>query len=347
MPETEISMLRAFRSGRIMRILPVVLCGMAMLSAPRSDAGPPADVLKPVTLILQWAPQSQFAGYYVALDKGIYAKHGLDLTILRGGPDREQVDYLLRGRAQYATRWLTTALEDMDRGVPLKHVAQVINRSNLAIVGWKDRGIESAQDLSGRRVGVWEGQFRPPFIAFFKAHGIQPQVVPQNYSINLFLRRGVEACSAMIYNEYHMIYQAGVDEDELALFTLASDDMPLPEDGIYCLRETHERDPAVSRAMADASMEGWRYAAEHPVEALAIVMKYVREAHVPTNRAHMKWMLEKILPSIFPPREGLWEPGRLCRKAYRKTADMMVEQGLIRRAPAFEEFTAQECLNVP
>jgi NitT/TauT family transport system substrate-binding protein len=326
---------------------PMLVLVAALFSCFAVCAAAAAEGLKPLTLILQWAPQSQFAGYYVALDKGIYAKHGLDVTILRGGPDREQVDYLLDGRAQFATRWLTTALEDVDRGAPLKHVAQIINRSNLALVGWRDRGITGVEDLEGRRVGIWEGQFRPPFIAFFRARGIHPHIIPQNYSINLFLRGGVEACSAMIYNEYHMIFQAGVDEEELVLFPLATDEMPLPEDGIYCLRETFEADPSVSQALAEASIEGWRYAAEHPEEALDIVMKYVREAHVPTNRAHMRWMLEKILPTIFPARDGLWEPGRLCPNAYRKTADMMIEQGLIREAPAFEAFTVQEGLHVP
>lgn len=323
-------------------------CLLAAVLLPVAAAGAQSPApLAPVTLILQWTPQSQFAGYYVALEKGFYAKRGLDVTILRGGPDRDQMAYLMDGRADFATRWLTAALEDIERGVPLKHIAQIINRSNLAVVGWRDRGIARLEDLDGRRVGVWHGQFRPPFIATFRAHDIEPVVVQQNYSINLFMRRGVDACSAMIYNEYHMLYQAGVDTNELVVFPLASDESPLPEDGIYCLRETYAAKPDVCAALARASVEGWEYAAAHPEEALEIVMRHVREAHVPTNRAHMRWMLRAVLESVIPSGAGSWEVGRLDRDAYERTVKMMIEQEMVRSAPAFEDFTVQEYLNVP
>jgi NitT/TauT family transport system substrate-binding protein len=292
----------------------------------------------PVTLMLQWTHQAQFAGYYMALEKGIYADHGLDVTILRGGPDRDQGEYLRDGRADFATRWLVSALTDVSHGIAVRNIAQIVNRSNMVLIVWKDSGITGVHDLDGRRVGVWKGQFRPPFIAFFHAHDIQPEIIQQNYSINLFLQRGVDACTAMYYNEYHMMFQAGIDMDELAVFSLGSIDMPFPEDGIYCLENTLESRPAVCRAMAEASLEGWKYAAAHPEETLDIVMQYARQAKVPANRPHMRWMLTVMLSSIFPEYIGDWTVGRLSKDDYSRSVDLLTAHKMITDAPSFEEF---------
>ncbi len=336
--------------------LAVACLGALLAIPPRGVRAEPADAspadtnaLVAVTLMTQWTPQAQFAGYYMAREKGLYRQRGLDVAIIRGGADRDQREYLRDGRADFVTLWLTTALVYRDEGLPLTHLAQVIKRSNLVLVGWKDRGIREIADMNGRRLGIWEGPFRPPFLTFLKMHGVKADIIQQNYSINLFLRRGVDACSAMQYNEYHMLYQAGVDRDELTVFPIGSPEDPLPEDGLYCLQATAKKRPELCRTFAEASMEGWRYAAAHREETLDVIMRYVREAFIPTNRAHMKWMLDTILTTIFPP-EGSpapWTPGELSAEDYRKTAAMLKRAGLIRKAPPFKSFVLQEGVRAP
>ena len=323
------------------------LCGLC-IAAPSGAEEPSAPQATPVTLMLLWTPQSQFAGYYVALEKGFYKQRGVDVRLVRGGPDRDQVAYLRSGKADFSILWLATALASWDEGEPVVHLGQVINRSNLAVVGWKDRGVRSLKDLDGRRVSIWGGSFRPPFMSFFRAQGVKPDILNQNYSINLFLRRGVDACSVMRYNEYHMLYQCGVEEHELTTFFLSDFGCPLPEDGIYCREKTFREKPDVCRAMVEASLQGWRYAADHRDEALDIVMKQVREGHIPTNRSHMRWMLNAMLDSIFPATPADWQVGILNSDDYRKTVKMMKQGGLIDDAPPFKSFTVQgECVDAP
>lgn len=318
------------------------LCGLCVLTPSRAEKASPPSRDTPVTLMLLWTPQSQFAGYYVALEKGFYEQHGLNVALVRGGPDRDQIEYLKSGKADFAILWLTTALAARDKGEPVIHLGQVINRSNLALVGWKDRGIRTVKDLDKRRISVWGGSFRPAFMSYFRAKGVKPDILLQNYSVNLFLRHGVDACSVMRYNEYHVLYQCGVEQDELTTFFLSDYDCPLPEDGLYCLKKTFREKPDVSRAIVEASLEGWRYAADHREEALDIVMKEVREEHVPTNRAHMRWMLNTMLESIFPAKPGDWQVGILNGDAYRKTVKMLKQAGLIGDAPSFKSFSVQE-----
>lgn len=297
--------------------------------------------LTTVTLLPQWTPQSQFAGYYMALEKGFYRQRGLDVRILRGGPDREPLAWLAGGKTDFITSFLTSALAGRGKGIPVVHLAQVINRSNLMLVAWHGQGIHDIKDLQGRKIQLWEDT-KLGFLLFFKAHNIKPQILPQYYSVNLFLNHGVDACASMYYNEYHRIYQAGINPDEITCFSLHDYAYGFPEDGIYCLKTTLAAKPEVCKALMEASLEGWQYAQQHQEETLDIVMKHVRDAHVPTNRVHMKWMLEKILGSIFPGPKDTWRVGELAPEQYSRTATVMRGLGFIPQAVSYEEFRGKE-----
>ena len=295
---------------------------------------------QPVRIMLQWSHQAQFAGYYVALEKGFYKEKGLDVSIVPGGPGLDSADFLVRGEVDFASLWLSTALSRNEQAVRLAQVAQIVNTSNLVLITRKSDNIHWPIELSGRKVSIWGGDFRAPYLAWLQSIGASPQIVPQYYSVNLFLRRGVEACSAMYYNEVHMVYQTGIDLEEMKLFFLREDGFGFPEDGIYTTQERLQQSPELVRAFREASLAGWRYAALHQDEALNIVMDYVTRDKVLTNRPHMKWMLEKILTSVIPGEQDKWTFGSLSRQDYDRTVQVMVQQGMIRNAPTYEDFTA-------
>ncbi|MBP2665257.1 MAG: transporter substrate-binding protein [Firmicutes bacterium] len=289
--------------------------------------------------MLQWSHQAQFAGYYVALEKGFYKDKGLDVSIVPGGPGLDAADFLIRGQVDFASLWLSAALARSEKDIPLVNLAQVVNSSNLVLMTWKKDNISTLSDLSGKKISVWGGDFRAPYAAWLQAMNARPELVPQYYSVNLFLQQGVVACSAMYYNEVHMAYQTGIDMDELKLFFLRDDEFGFPEDGIYITRDALAKNPEQARNFREASLDGWKYAAENPDEALEIVMQYVIKDNVPTNRPHMKWMLEKILTSVIPGTQDAWAFGRLSRQDYSRTVQVMRQQGLLQQSPTYEDFT--------
>ncbi len=306
-----------------------------------------AAELRPVSLYLQWDHQSQFAGYYMAQDKGFYEAEGLDVTIVRGGPNCLPCESVGAGKGTFCITMLATALEKREAGIPLVLLAQVVNRSNFEIVAWKKPGGEGGpeilapKDLQGRRVTIWETDFRTQYTAFFDSQGIHPEVLPQYYTLSLFLRHGADACSAMRYNEYHWLLQHGVREEDLTVFPLGDYGVPVPEDGIYALESTWKADPALCSAFARASLKGWEYARAHPDEALAATMTRVEEANLPTNRPHMRWMLEEILNSSFPDANGGWTFGSLSRASYEASCAMLLKYGVIAAAPKYETFVTK------
>jgi NitT/TauT family transport system substrate-binding protein len=330
--------LKLVRSPRIgwLRMQATVLLSILAVSLPcfgSSDAN-----LKKVSLMPQWLPQAQFAGYMVALNKGFYREVGLDLTLMKGGPSEPPMEAVRSGKATFCTGWLSTGIQQRAAGEPIVNIGQIIQRSALMLISKKEKNIEAPKDFEGRKIAIWEGDFRIQPLAFFRMNNLKVNIVPMYGTINLFLKGGVDAISAMWYNEYHTLYNSGLDEDELSLFFFRDNPaLDFPEDGIYCLEKTYEEDPQVCSKFVQASLKGWMYAFKHTDEALDVVMKYVDEANVGTNRAHQKWMLGRMRDLIIGNEPGA-DLGKLDPEDYSRVGKVLHELSFIGRTPPFDEF---------
>jgi len=306
-----------------------VLLLFLLFSLCASPAAAAETALKKASFMPLWSPQAQFAGYYVALEKGIYARHGIDLKILRAGPGQSPAQALKDGAADFAVLWLTTALRHRSDGTKLVNLAQIIPRSSMMLISRKSSGIRTVADMSGRKVGMWGGDLSIPPRALFIKYNVRVHALPQNQTVNLFLRGGIDVTSAMWYNEYHTILSSGVDPEELNVVSLSEQGINFPEDGIYALEKTLHKDPDLARAFIAASLAGWRYAFAHPEEALDIVIRYMREAKLPANRVHQKWMLNRMRDLIMPDA-GQEMSGILRKQDYETVCRVMRQDGLIR-----------------
>lgn len=299
------------------------------------SAGPTS--FKKTTFITEWLPQAQFAGFYAAQKKGIYKRYGLDVTILHSGPSRSPYDLLMKEENAIGMMWLASGIEKRAQGAKIVHVAQLMQRAALMLVAKKESGIKEPKDMEGKKVGLWDEIYQVQPRVFFEKFGLKVKVVPQSYSVNLFLRGGVDVASAMWFNEYHTILASGMDPGELTTIFFSDYNLNFPEDGLYVLESTLAKDPKSVAAFVKASLEGWQYAFDHPEEVLDMVMRNMQEAHVPASRAHQKWMLERMKDLIQPP--GVTRPpGTLAVEDFKRTAEALKKSGLIAEIPPFEEF---------
>jgi len=324
--------------------LPLFFAALLLLSA---LAPARAGELKRAALALQWQPQAQFAGFYVAQAKGFYREAGVDLAIIPGGPDVVASRLLASGRAQFATMFLATGIErragGADGRLPVVLLAQLVQRSALMLITRADSHIREPKDLNGRRVSLWAGEFRLQPLALFQRLGIRPVIVPQSNTVNLFLRGGVEACSAMWYNEYHALLASGLDPQDLRVFFYRDLDLNFPEDGLYTLEATLAADPELCKAVTAASLRGWEYAFAHPDEALDIVQARMREAHLPTSRAHQRFMLARMQDIMTGPSkdrqpQGGRALGTLDPEDFARVTEALWTQKLIRNRPSLDAF---------
>ena len=234
-----------------------------------------------VTLQLQWVTQSQFAGYYVAQDKGFYDEEGLNVTILPGGPDIAPPQVLAGGGADVMLNWMPSALAAREKGLPVVNIAQPFKTSGLMLTCWKDTGITSVEDFKGKTIGVWFFGNEYPFLSWMSQAGISTDggddgvtVLKQGFNVDPLLQRQADCISTMTYNEYGQVLDAGVNPDELVTFKYEDQGVATLEDGMWVLEENLQNPEFVDKMVrfVRASMKGWKYAEENPAEAAQIVL---------------------------------------------------------------------------
>jgi NitT/TauT family transport system substrate-binding protein len=253
-----------------------------------------------VTLQLQWVTQAQFAGYYVAEEKGFYDEEGLDVTILAGGPDIAPPQVLAGGGADAMLNWMPSALAAREKGLPVVNIAQPFKSSGLMLTCWKDTGITSVEDFKGKTIGVWFFGNEYPFLSWMSQAGISTDggedgvtVLKQGFNVDPLLQREADCISTMTYNEYGQVLDAGVNPDELVTFKYEDQGVATLEDGIYVL-EDNLKDPVFEDKMVRfvrASMKGWKYAEANAVEAAGIVLDN-DETGAQTEAAQVRMMGE-------------------------------------------------------
>jgi NitT/TauT family transport system substrate-binding protein len=114
-------------------------------------------------------------------------------------------------------------------------------------------------------------------------------------NVDLFLKGAIDGTLAMSYNEYYQLMQMGFTFTENNVYRFCDHGYNIQEDGVYMRRDYYEAHKDQARKFAQASKKGWEWAAEHQEETLDIVMKYVRENHITTNRVLQRLMLKEVL----------------------------------------------------
>ena len=240
----------------------------------------------------QWLPQSQFAGYYVALEKGFYKEAGLDVVIEHTSSSDNAPDRLREGKCNAITMNVFDAIFNIDQGMEVVNVLQTALHTGLVIVP-RNNDIKKLKDLSGKRVGIWRTHYYELSQIVNEDYDLNIEWIPFVQSVNLYISGAVDATMAMIYNEAYHIYASGFEN--VSFISLADYGYDFPEEGVYFTKEYYEKYPDKAKAFAEASRRGWEWTHEHPDEALDIVMKVIEKNNLPAGRQHQKWMLNEVL----------------------------------------------------
>ena len=245
-----------------------------------------------MTFTPQWMPQSQFAGYYAALENGYYAEAGLDVTIKHPTASYSSMNMLKDGTADIITAELIRAMMATDGEVRLVNLMQTTQHSTLVLLS-RSGEVRQMADLAGRRVGTWRAGFSeiPHMIDDEQQLGIE--WVQFTNPLNLYISGAIDAALAKSYNEQVLFSMAGITPESVLRFADMGYDFP--EDGLYVTEAFYKKHPEQCRLFAEAARKGWEWVRNHREEALAIVMKHVKAEKVPTNIYIQKWMLEVVL----------------------------------------------------
>ena len=275
------------------------------------DTGEDFEPLTSIKLQLQWLPQAQFAGYYVAQEQGYFEEEGFDeVEIVPSGGDIVPQDALVAGDVDFAIAWVPKVLGTLEAtGVELTDIAQVFQKSGTLQVSWKGDGIESVADFEGKRIGSWGFGNEWEIFAAMAAEDLDATTVSittQDFSMNALLDRDVDAAQAMTYNEWAQILEVVNPEtgelyqpEDFDVISYEDTEGAMLQDAIWADTERLEDDPAYADAAVrflKAVTKGWIYARDNPEEAATIVYDIASnaEAAFPVGPVHQLWQMNEV-----------------------------------------------------
>lgn len=313
--------------------------------------------LVPVRLQLKWFPQAQFAGFFVAQQKGFYRAEGLDVQFLPIG-DQSPIQTVSTGTADFGTTWITDLLTARQQGLPVVHIAQVFQKSGYTLVALKNKNIGKVTDFKGKRLGVWPSGNEYPAVALLKRNKLtssldstvaRPDVQAVTYPFDpaLVFPDKVDLVSAMTYNELNQIQGLGYSMDKLQVFRMADLGVNLLEDLMFTtervLNERNFRNSGLSgrevaARLVRASLKGWDYAVKNQAEAVSIVLpKCGNTCKGSGTRAdakgHQTWQMTEVakLYNAGPTTKGM--AGYLDPATYRANVKLLRDLGILRQDP--------------
>ena len=283
----------------------------------------------------QWTAQAQFAGYYVAQEKGFYRDEGIEVEIVHPSLTLTAMNRIRRNESQATTLQLCQAMEIIDGGIPLVNILQTSMNNAMVIVSRRDR---DPLTQKGAHVGIWSAGFGQIAICMSLKEGLDYEWIRFATNVNLFIKGAIDATLAMSYNEYFQLVQAGYELSSKNVYRFCDHGYNVQEDGVYMTREYYEKHKEQARKFAKASRRGWEWAAEHPEETLAIVMKYVKKDHIATNEVLQRLMLEDIL-RLQVDRESGKREFRLRPDMVKQASDLLEEYWMIDHEVTYEQLT--------
>lgn len=281
----------------------------------------------------QWTDQAQFAGYYVAEEKGFYRDAGVKVQIKHPSATQSAMSLLRKNECQATTLQLCQALEIVSDGTPLVNILQTSMNNAMVIVSAHNR---DPLKHKGARVGIWSVGFGQLAICMSIKDHLDYHWVRFAQNVNLFVAGALDATLAMSYNEYYQLVQAGIKMTENNVYRFCDHGYNVQEDGVYMLRDNFEKHKEQARKFARASRKGWEWAAAHPEETLDIVMKYVDLEHIATNRVMQRLMLKEVL-RLQVDRESKKREFQLRPDMVKQACRLMVENQMLSREVTYDE----------
>ncbi len=288
-----------------------------------------------VTLMLDWVPNTNHTGIYVALDQGWYAGEGIDLKIIQPGETGvEQV--VGAGQAQFGisfAEWLTAARSE---GVPIVSVAAIIEHNTSGFASRADKGLTAPADLEGKRYGGSgldiERAMLSALMACEAADVAQVQFVDVGWA-DFFVVTEKEVDFSWIYYAWTGI-EAEVRQVPLNIIWLR-DYLECVPDYYTPVIITNEAliadDPDLVRRFIAATARGYRYAIDNPAEAAAILAEHA-EADAELVRRSQEWLSPRYV-------EDAAQWGYQDMAVWERFTAWMYDNGLVSQpvdaAPAF------------
>jgi len=295
------------------RALAIVLAFVAsvLTSGARADTA--------VTVRLKWFNQAQFAGFYVAQDKGYYKSGGLDVNIQPGGPDFPAIQMVAGGNEQFGVTGADQILIARSKGVPVVALAVIYRRNPFVLFSLAKSGIRTPADWIGKKVGVQiGGDEELIYRAVLAKAGIDKSKlteIPVKFDISPLLAGAIDVWPGYLINEVLAAKEKGFDVN---IIYPADYGINIYADTLFTTEKMIEQHPDVVRNFVFATIKGWESAVGSPEEAARITVKHGDKL----TYGHELAMMKATVPLLRPEGKPI---GWMDPAAWSSTQKLLLE----------------------
>ena len=228
----------------------------------------------PLTFQLSWIKSIQYGGYFAGLESGAFSRNNVQVAFNSGGPNVDPVANVAAGQAQLGDRPIGPLIVARERGMPIKVIATVFQRSPFSIISLASKPIRTVKELKGKTIAVATSN-KPLMLNLIRDAGLDPQsvnMVPSAPDPSALVSGQIDAYSGYSTNQGVMLETRGVK-----IFSLNAHDLGMPETAgtIYGREDVlnANRDQVVR--FLKGAIGGWQWALSHKEQiAHLMVDKY-------------------------------------------------------------------------
>jgi NitT/TauT family transport system substrate-binding protein len=295
---------------KIMILTMFLLIAMGFLACGKEDTNNSAS-RDQVTVQLKWVNQAQFAGFYVAQEKGYYADENLEVTLIPGGIGIDSFAAVVDGGVTFGVAGADSIIVQRAAGLPIKAIAVTYRVNPFVLVAFADSGIKSPRDFVGRTVSVSENYGDMAQLnTMLRNVGVDPAlvtVVPYTYDNTAFLAGEVDVLNSFVAGSL-LVLEEGLDGRDITLIWPGDYGVHFYSDTLFATDDTITNDPDLVTRFLRATLKGHRFAVENPEAAVDASMIYAENqdrdvqaemffASIPlfhTGENHIGWMLHEV-----------------------------------------------------
>ncbi len=255
--------------------------------------------LKKMTLVLDWVPNTNHTGIFVAKDLGYFEEEGIEMDIVQPAEDSSSA-IVGSGRAEFGIYFQPNMVKRLLRDTPITAVAAIIQHNTGGIMCLADSGIDSPKDMTGKKYSTWQDPIDDATIKYMVngdgGNWDEIELIPgESTDATTALKMGMFD-SIFVYEGWD--YTNAIKNGEDAKIFLLKD--YAPELDYYTPVIIANNDflvstPELAKAALRAMKKGYEYCSKHPEEAAEILISNAPEGDPELIKASQAYLADKYI----------------------------------------------------
>lgn len=248
-----------------------------------------------IKIVLDWVPNTNHTGLYVAKDLGYFKEAGLDVEIVQP-PEGSTTALIGAGGAEFGISFQDTLAKSFAREnpVPVTAVAAILQHNTSGIISLKEKGIDSPKKLEGKKYATWEDNIEQAILKKLvtddKGDFSKVKLIPYTITdVVTGLKTDVDA--VWVYYAWDGIAteRAGLQTNFLKIRDYG-EELDYYSPVIIANNDFLKKNPEIAKKVLKAIKKGYEYAMKNPEESAKILVKNSPELDINLVTASQKWI---------------------------------------------------------